>query len=122
MAKGYRKLGRRSDHRKSMLRNLVTDLIVHERITTTEMRAKEIRPIVEKMITFGKRGDLHARRQVATFVRRRDEVDTDQDAIQKLFSDIAPRFKERQGGYTRILKLGTRQGDAAPMAIIEFVE
>jgi large subunit ribosomal protein L17 len=121
MAQGYRKLGRRSDHRRSMLRNLVTDLIINERITTTDTRAKELRSIVEKMITLGKRGDLHARRQVATFVRR-EVANENQDAIQKLFDDIAPRFKERNGGYTRILKIGTRQGDAASMAIIEFVE
>lgn len=121
MAKGYRKLGRRSDHRKSMLRNLVTDLIVHERITTTETRAKEVRSIVEKMITQGKKGDLAARRRVAAYVRRTEAMES-QDAIQKLFDDIAPRFEDRNGGYTRILKLGTRQGDAAPMAILEFVE
>ncbi len=121
MARGYRKLGRRSDHRNHMLRNLVTDLIVHERITTTETRAKEVRSIAEKMITLGKRGDLHARRQVATYIRRVD-ADENQDAIQKLFSEIAPRYKERQGGYTRILKIGTRQGDTAPMVVLEFVE
>ncbi len=121
MARGYRKLGRRSDHRRSMLRNLVTDLIINERLTTTDTRAKEVRSIAEKMITLGKRGDLQARRQVATFVIRKEANET-QDAIQKLFSDIAPRFKERNGGYTRILKVGTRQGDAAPISIIEFVE
>jgi large subunit ribosomal protein L17 len=121
MARGYRKLGRRSDHRKHMLRNLVTDLIINERITTTETRAKEIRSLVEKMITLGKKGDLSARRQVAAYVRR-EEANENQDAIQKLFDVLAPRFEGRNGGYTRILKVGTRQGDAAPMAIIEFVE
>lgn len=121
MARGYRKLGRRSDHRKHMLRNLVTDLIIHERITTTETRAKEVRSIAEKMITLGKRGDLHARRQVAAYVRK-VEANENQDAIQKLFSDLAPRFENREGGYTRILKVGTRQGDAAPLVILEFVE
>lgn len=121
MARGYRKLGRRADHRKHMLRNLVTDLIVNERIETTETRAKEVRSIVEKMITLGKKGDLSARRQAAAFVRR-VEANESQDAVQKLFSDLAPRFVNRNGGYTRILKVGTRQGDAAPMAIIEFVE
>jgi large subunit ribosomal protein L17 len=121
MARGYRKLGRRSDHRKHMLRNLVTDLIINERITTTETRAKEIRPLVEKMITLGKKGDLSARRRVAAYVRR-EEANENQDAIQKLFDDVAPRFQSRNGGYTRILKVGPRQGDAAPMAIIEFVE
>ena len=121
MARGYRKLGRRSDHRKHRLRNLVTDLIVHERIETTVTRAKEVRSIVEKMITLGKKGDLASRRRAAQYVRRVD-VDGSQNAIQKLFSDLAPRFADRNGGYTRILKLGTRQGDNAPMAIIEFVE
>ncbi|NLC95558.1 MAG: 50S ribosomal protein L17 [Bacilli bacterium] len=121
MARGYRKLGRRSDHRRHMLRNLVTELIVHERIVTTETRAKEVRSIVEKMITLGKRGDLHARRQAAAYVRRVEANET-QDAIQKLFSDLALRFKERQGGYTRILKLDARRGDNAPMVILEFVE
>ena len=121
MARGYRKLGRRSDHRKHMLRNLVTDLIVHERITTTETRAKEIRSIAEKMVTLGKRGDLHARRQAASYVRRVD-IDETTNSIQKLFDDLAPRFKERNGGYTRIFKIGQRQGDAAPMVILEFVE
>lgn len=121
MARGYRKLGRRSDHRKHMLRNLVTDLIINERITTTETRAKEIRSLVEKMVTLGKKGDLSARRQVAAYVRR-EEANETQDAIQKLFDVIAPRYANRNGGYTRILKVGARQGDAAPMAIIEFVE
>ena len=121
MAKGYRKLGRRSDHRKHMLRNLVTDLIINERITTTVTRAKEIRSLTEKMITQGKKGDLSARRRVAAYVRRK-EANENEDAIQKLFDDIAPRFQGRNGGYTRILKLGTRQGDAAPMVFIEFVE
>lgn len=121
MARGYRKLGRRSDHRKHMLRNLATDLIINERITTTVTRAKEIRSIVEKLVTLGKRGDLHARRQVAAYVRR-EEANDSQDAIQKLFDNIAPRFEGRNGGYTRILKVGNRQGDAAPMVIIEFVE
>ncbi|KRN29160.1 50S ribosomal protein L17 [Lactobacillus selangorensis] len=111
-----------------MLRNLTTDLIINERIVTTETRAKEVRKAVEKMITLGKRGDLHARRQAASFVI--DEIadvkeDGDnvvvQSALQKLFSDIAPRYADRKGGYTRILKTAPRRGDAAPMSIIEFV-
>lgn len=118
----YRKLGRTSSQRKAMLRDLATDLIISERIETTEARAKELRSVVEKMITLGKRGDLHARRQAAAFIR--NEVaneETNQDAVQKLFSDIAPRYQERQGGYTRIMKIGPRRGDAAPMVIIELV-
>lgn len=118
----YQKLGRTSSQRKALLRDLATDLIINERIETTEARAKELRSIVEKMITLGKRGDLHARRQVAAYIRNEvANVETNQDALQKLFSDIAPRYEERQGGYTRILKLGPRRGDGAPMVIIELV-
>ncbi|OLO27144.1 50S ribosomal protein L17 [Alkalihalophilus pseudofirmus] len=118
----YAKLGRDSAGRKALLRDLVTDLIINERIQTTESKAKELRPIIEKMITLGKRGDLHARRQAASFVRREvANEESGQDAIQKLFEDIAPRYEERQGGYTRILKVGPRRGDGAPMAIIELV-
>ncbi|RBW67784.1 50S ribosomal protein L17 [Bacillus taeanensis] len=118
----YRKLGRTSSQRKAMLRDLTTDLIINERIETTEARAKELRKFVDKMITLGKRGDLHARRQAAAFVR--NEVaneETGEDALQKLFSDISTRYADRQGGYTRIHKLGPRRGDGAPMAIIELV-
>lgn len=119
----YKKLGRRSSARKALFRDLVTDLFINERIRTTEARAKELRSIADKMITKAKRGDLHARRQVASFVRREiADPDTGQDAIQKLFDDIAPRFQERAGGYTRILKLGPRKGDTAPMAYIELVD
>lgn len=124
----YRKLGRTSSQRKAMLRDLATDLIIHERIQTTETRAKELRSIVEKMITLGKRGDLHARRQVAQFIRREKAViknengeDTEVFAIQKLFDDVAPRYTERQGGYTRIMKIGPRRGDGAPVVVIELV-
>jgi len=118
----YRKLGRTSAQRKALLRDLTTDLIINERIETTEARAKELRSVVEKMITLGKRGDLHARRQAAAFVRKEvANSETGQDAIQKLFSEIAPRYQERQGGYTRIMKLGPRRGDGAPMVIIELV-
>lgn len=118
----YSKLGRNSSNRKALFRDLSTDLFINERIETTEAKAKELRPIVEKLITLGKRGDLHARRQVASFVRREvADQESGQDAIQKLFDDIAPRYDERQGGYTRILKLGPRRGDGAPMVIIELV-
>ena len=125
----YRKLGRDSAHRKAMLREMTTQLIMKERITTTEARAKEVRKTTEKMITLGKRGDLAARRQAAAFVR--DEVadiHEEKDAVvvksalQKLFSDVAPRYKDRNGGYTRIMKLATaRKGDGAPMVILELV-
>ena len=124
----YRKLGRTSSQRKAMLRDLTTDLIINERIETTEARAKEIRSTTEKMITLGKRGDLAARRLAAAYVRNevadvREEDDkiVVQSALQKLFSDIAPRYAERQGGYTRILKTEPRRGDAAQMVIIELV-
>lgn len=118
-----RKLGRTSDHRMAMLRTLATDLILFERIETTEARAKELRSVVEKLVTLGKRGDLHARRQAAKFIRKEyADAEAEEDALQKLFSDIAPRYEGRQGGYTRILKLGPRRGDGAQMAIIEFVK
>ena len=125
----YRKLGRTSAHRKAMLRNLTTDLIVNEKIVTTETRAKEVRKTAEKMITLGKRGDLAARRKAAAFVRDEvADVHEEKDAVvvksalQKLFSDVAPRYKDRNGGYTRILKLAVpRKGDAAPMVILELV-
>jgi large subunit ribosomal protein L17 len=118
----YRKLGRTSAQRKAMLRDLTTDLIINERIQTTETRAKEIRGTVEKMITLGKQGDLHARRQAASYVRNEvANAENGQSALQKLFADIAPRYTERQGGYTRIMKLGPRRGDGAPMVIIELV-
>ncbi|MGM9928657.1 MAG: 50S ribosomal protein L17, partial [Bacillus sp. (in: firmicutes)] len=108
---GYRKLGRTSSQRKALLRDLATDLIVFERIETTEAKAKELRSVVEKMITLGKRGDLHARRQAAAFIRKEvANEESGQDALQKLFSDIAPRYEDRQGGYTRIMKMGPRRG------------
>ena len=125
---GYRKLGRTSSQRKALLRDLATDLIINERIETTEARAKETRKAVEKMITLGKRGDLHARRQAAAFIRRElvtvgeGEEEKTVFALQKLFDEIAPRFAERNGGYTRVIKLGVRRGDAAEMAVIQFVE
>ena len=109
-----RKFGRRSAHRRAMLRNLVTSMILAEKIETTEAKAKQIRSITEKMITLGKRGDLHSKRQAMSYM-------LDETAVKKLFDEIAPRYEERQGGYTRILKLGPRRGDAAPMSILEFV-
>ena len=114
--KGYRKLGRNSAHRKSMLRNLVADLFREGRITTTEMRAKEAGRIAEKMITKAKNGkdDLHARRQVLEYI-------FDEDVVTKLFEEIAPGYEERNGGYTRILKLGPRQGDNAEVVYLELV-
>ena len=111
---GYRKLGRTSAHRKAMLRNIVTDLFREGRITTTDTRAKEARRQAEKMITLAKRGDLHARRQVLAYVY-------DETVVSKLFDEIAPNYAERQGGYTRILKLGPRQGDNAEMVFLELV-
>ena len=111
---GYRKLGRTSAHRKAMLRNLVTDLLREGRITTTDTRAKEARRQAEKMITLAKRGDLHARRQVLAYVY-------DESVVTKLFDEIAPKYEDRQGGYTRILKLGPRQGDNAEMVFLELV-
>ena len=111
---GYRKLGRTSAHRNMMLRNLVTDLLKYGKIETTEMRAKETRRIAEKMITLGKRGDLHARRQAASYL-------LDEDVVTKLFEDIAPKYADRNGGYTRILKLGPRQGDIAEDVYLELV-
>ena len=126
----YRKLGRTSSQRKAMLRDLTTDLLINESIVTTEARAKEIRKTVEKMITLGKRGDLHARRQAAAFVRNEiasenfdeaTETYTSQTALQKLFDDIAPRYAERNGGYTRIVKIGQRKGDGALEVLLELV-
>ncbi|MFW6318564.1 MAG: 50S ribosomal protein L17 [Bacillota bacterium] len=118
---GYRKLNRRSDQRKAMLRDLVTHLIIHERIQTTETKAKELSRLVDKMITLGKKNTVSSRRQAAETVRLLD-TDDNKNALQKLFDDLAPRFKDRNGGYTRIMKLGPRRGDATEMAIIEFVE
>ena len=119
---GYRKLGRLSHQRRALLRDLATELIIYERITTTEARAKELRRTVEKLITLGKRGDLHARRQAIAMLRNKviDE-ETSQTVSQKLFADIAPKYLDRSGGYTRIIKTAPRRGDAAPMAVIELV-
>jgi large subunit ribosomal protein L17 len=110
-----RKLGRTTAHRKALLRNLATALLEHERIVTTEPKAKELRRVADKLVTLGKRGDLHARRQALQVVHSNA-------VVRKLFNDIAPRFAERNGGYTRVLRLGYRPGDAAAMAVIELVD
>ena len=110
-----RALSRTSSHRKAMLRNMATSLIVHERIRTTVAKAKELRPVVEKLITLGRTDDVHSRRQARRMIE-------DRAALQKLFDEIGPRFRERPGGYTRILKLGTRKGDGAEVAIIELTD
>ncbi|MEA1960604.1 MAG: 50S ribosomal protein L17 [Bacillota bacterium] len=111
----YRRFGLLADHRRSMLRNSVTSLLLHGKITTTETRAKDIKKVAEKMITLGKRGDLHAKRQVDSYLM-------DEDAVFKVFGELAERFQDRPGGYTRIIKTGFRKGDGAPMAILEFVD
>jgi large subunit ribosomal protein L17 len=108
------KLGRTTSHRKAMLRTMVTSLLKHEKITTTDLKAKELKKVAEKMITLGKRGDLHARRQAAAYVRERQMVG-------KLFGELSTRYKDRSGGYTRIVKTGYRAGDNAPMSMIEFI-
>ncbi|WP_449045440.1 50S ribosomal protein L17 [Paracoccus versutus] len=114
-ARGYRRLNRIHEHRKALFANMAGSLIEHEQIKTTLPKAKELRPIVEKLITLAKRGDLHARRQAAAQLK--------QDAhVAKLFDVLGARYKDRQGGYVRIMKAGFRYGDMAPMAIIEFVE
>ncbi|MGH3579976.1 MAG: 50S ribosomal protein L17 [Mycobacterium sp.] len=113
--KSGRKLNRTSEHRRAMWRNMVTSLFQYEHIQTTDAKAKELRRFAERMITLGKRGTLHARRQALAFVRSRT-------VVAKLFDDIAPRFSTRPGGYTRITKLGVRQGDKAPVSLIELTE
>ena len=113
--KSGRALSRSRSHRAALVRNQVTELFRHEAIVTTEAKAKTIRPVAERMITLGKRGDLHARRQASAVL-------TDRKILRTLFDDIAPRFAERNGGYTRIIKLGPRRGDGAQMAHIELVE
>ncbi|OSQ48102.1 50S ribosomal protein L17 [Thalassospira alkalitolerans] len=110
-----RKLNRTSSHRKAMFANMAVSLLVHEQIKTTLPKAKDLRPYVEKLITLGKRGDLHARRQAISILR-------DDKVVAKLFGEIAERYKERSGGYTRVLKAGFRYGDAAPVAVIELVD
>jgi large subunit ribosomal protein L17 len=111
----HRKLNRTAEHRRAMFANMAAALIKHEQIVTTLPKAKDLRPIVEKLVTLGKRGDLHARRQAISEIR-------DIAMVKKLFEVLGPRYKERTGGYTRVLKAGFRYGDSAPVAVIEFVD
>ena len=117
-----RKFGRNADHRKAMLRNLATSVIMYGKVETTYAKAMDMRSVVDELITLGKRGDLSARRQAAAFIRNvvADEK-TQQTVLQKLFSDVAPKYADRNGGYTRVVKTGVRKGDAAPIAYIELV-
>ncbi|MDD3852560.1 MAG: 50S ribosomal protein L17 [Syntrophomonadaceae bacterium] len=112
---GYRRFGLRSDHRKAMLRNTVTSLLDAEKITITETKAKDIRRLADQMITLGKRGDLHSRRQAQAYLMS-------DDVVYKVFTKLADRYSDRSGGYTRIIKTGFRKGDGAPMVIIELVD
>jgi large subunit ribosomal protein L17 len=112
--KAGRKLGRTSSHRKAMMRNLVTSLLKHEKIITTDAKAKELRSVAEKMITLGKRGSLHARRQALSYIR-------DRKVTEKVFDELSPRYRDRAGGYTRIIKTGNRVGDNAPLSMIELI-
>ena len=114
-ARGYRRLNRTHEHRKALFSNMAGSLIEHEQIKTTLSKAKELRPIVEKLVTLAKRGDLHARRQAAAKLK-------EDKYVSKLFDVLGPRYAERQGGYIRVMKAGFRYGDMAPMAIIEFVD
>ena len=114
-ARGYRRLNRTHEHRKALFANMAGSLIEHEQIKTTLPKAKELRPVIEKLVTLAKRGDLHARRQAASRLKQDQHV-------AKLFEVLGPRYAERQGGYVRVLKAGFRYGDMAPMAIIEFVD
>jgi large subunit ribosomal protein L17 len=113
--KAHRKLNRTAEHRRAMFANMAAALIKHEQIVTTLPKAKDLRPIVEKLVTLGKRGDLHARRQAVAQLR-------DVTMVKKLFDVLGPRYQERPGGYTRVLKAGFRYGDSAPVAVIEFVD
>jgi len=113
--KAHRKFNRTADHRKAMFENMAASLIKHEQIITTLPKAKDLRPIVEKLVTLGKRGDLHARRQAIAVLQ-------DEAIVKKLFDVLASRYKTRQGGYTRVLKAGFRHGDSAPIGVIEFVD
>ena len=109
-----KKLGRSASHRDAMMRNMVTSFLKDEKVITTDMKAKLLKSLTDKMVTLGKQGDLHARRQVAMIVR-------DRTASKKLFEEISPRFQDRQGGYTRAVKIGNRHGDNAPISVVEFV-
>jgi large subunit ribosomal protein L17 len=112
---GGRKLNRNASHRKALFRKMVTSLLEHERITTTDAKAKELRGITDRMITLGKRGDLHARRQALSVIRSKE-------VTAKVFDELADRYRDRPGGYTRVIKVGHRHGDAAPVSIIELVD
>jgi large subunit ribosomal protein L17 len=112
--KAGRKLNRNPSHRRAMIRNMVTSLLLHERITTTDAKAKELRGWADRLVTLGKDGSLHARRQALSFVQ-------DKKVVARLFTDLAPRFASRSGGYTRVVKVGYRRGDAAPLSVIELV-
>lgn len=111
---GYQKLGRNTGHRKAMLRNLVTSLFRNQRIQTTESRAKEVKSIADKMVTLAKKGDLAARRHALSYIY-------DEQVVRSLFNEIGPRYADRPGGYTRIVKIGHRRGDASPMVILELI-
>jgi len=113
--KAGRKLNRTSAHRKALFRNLVTALIAHEHVRTTDAKAKEVRRFADRMISLGKRGTLHARRQALAYIRTNA-------VVKKLFDEVAPRFRDRPGGYTRVVKLGIRHGDAAPLSVVELVD
>ena len=115
-----RRLGRTADHRVALLRNMATDLILKGKIETPEMKAKELRSVVDHLITIAKKGDLAARRQCASYLRNVTTKDG-KNAVQVLFDEVAPKYKDRNGGYTRVIKTGVRRGDAAPMATIELV-
>ena len=115
-----RRLGRTADHRVALLKNMATDLIIKGKIETTEMKAKELRSVVDHLITVAKKGDLAARRQASSYLRDIKTSDG-KTAVQVLFDELAPRYKDRNGGYTRVVKTGIRRGDAAPMAYIELV-
>ena len=112
--KAGRRLGRTKSHREAMLRNMVTSFLKYEKITTTDAKAKELRKVAEKMITLGKKGDLHARRQALSYVR-------DREVVGKLFDELSSRYRDCAGGYTRIVKMGNRTGENAPVSIIEFI-
>jgi len=109
------KLGRTTSHKKAMLRNMATSIIKYEKIRTTDSKAKELKRVADKLVTLGKRGDLHARRQAASFVR-------DRAMVGKLFDELSVRFRDREGGYTRVIKVGCRVGDNAPISIVEFLQ
>ena len=117
-----RKFDRNADHRKAMLRNLATSVILYGKVETTEAKAKDLRSVVDELITLGKKGDLAARRKAASYIRDVvADVKTGKTVLQKLFDEVAPKYADRKGGYTRVVKTGTRKGDAAPMAYIELI-